>query len=238
MPIIQVLEDTSSTISNVWVNTGVSGYQFGNYGSAEIKKEKEGLNPELYFRFIKSKFTQLELSNLERNLAEVEAAFNKAADNGQNVLAEKILNKVSIATKESLAHAKGCKYFIDGEVLRRNKSKIRGGHISNTAYDKFTRVIPDEVVEAKKKFGDIFDSFEIYHYWNNDAEGKKDMDPSERAAMRDPVLFGKIDNSDRYYFIADWVDEYCDLTFSEMIEHLGKDDSEVRLRTHLTQIEE
>ena len=39
---------------------------------------------------------------------------------------------------------------------------------------------------------------------------------------KDPILFGVFKNdtnvADRFYFLGDWVDEYCDLTLDKMIE--------------------
>jgi hypothetical protein len=48
--------------------------------------------------------------------------------------------------------------------------------------------------------------------------------------MRDPVLFGIIKETDRLYFVADWEDDLCDLSFSEMIDAIGKDDEEFELK--------
>lgn len=41
-----------------------------------------------------------------------------------------------------------------------------------------------------------------------------------QKAKKDPILFGVIRNSDKLYYIADWVDEYCDLTLEKMFETL------------------
>lgn len=40
---------------------------------------------------------------------------------------------------------------------------------------------------------------------------------------RDPILFGVIRGSDKLYFIADWIDEYCDLTFEKITSQLSKE---------------
>ena len=43
---------------------------------------------------------------------------------------------------------------------------------------------------------------------------------------KDPILFGTFQNEeskfilDRFYYIADWVDEYCDLTLDKLINEL------------------
>jgi hypothetical protein len=48
------------------------------------------------------------------------------------------------------------------------------------------------------------------------------MSSDEKSKMRDPILFGYIKETDRLYFIADWEDEYCDLTFDEIIDVVGE----------------
>jgi hypothetical protein len=102
----------------------------------------------------------------------------------------------------------------------------------------FTRVIPKNVLIKKEKVKDVFDDFVIYHYWNDEAEKnrekKQKISPAEKEKLRDPVLFGIIKETNRLYFIADWEDDFCDLTFSEMIEVIGKDDEEFELSSNPT----
>ncbi len=38
-----------------------------------------------------------------------------------------------------------------------------------------------------------------------------------------PILFGVIKGRRRLYFVGDWVDEFCDLTFDQIADALGKD---------------
>lgn len=45
----------------------------------------------------------------------------------------------------------------------------------------------------------------------------------EKAAKRDPILFGLIQGKRQLYFIGDWIDELCDLTLDQLADHMGKD---------------
>lgn len=47
--------------------------------------------------------------------------------------------------------------------------------------------------------------------------------------MRDPVLFGLINESSRFYYVAEWEDEYCDLTFEEIADKLGKKEEDITI---------
>jgi hypothetical protein len=199
-------------------------------GSVGISvKAGTGIAPELYFKYIKKKFGLLEGMKLDARLKRLEKAFNKAVENGQIALGEKFMRELSREARESAMYAKGIKHFIEMEDIRRYKNKIRGGHISDTRFQDFTRVIPDDVLAKKKKVEDLFDGFVIYHYWDAEAakkaEAKEKMTPEEYSRMKDPVLFGVISESNRLYFIADWDDEYCNLSFEEIIDVVGGDDT-------------
>lgn len=224
------------------VNSGTTGYGWEVTGSAGYNNsvvslqvaQKSRIAPELYFKYIKKKFGIIEGMKLNARLKRLESAFNKAVENGQDALGTKILADLSREARESTLYACGIKHFIEHDDLNKHKRNIRGGHISDTKYADFTRVIPDNVIAKKKKVEHLFDGFVIYHYWNDKAElnriEKQKMTPAERSAMRDPVLFGVIRESNRLYFIADWEDELCDLTFEEIIDHIGKEDDEITIQ--------
>lgn len=181
-----------------------------------------GISPILYFKYIKSKFNFLQNKLIEGRLKKLEEAFNVAVENGQTVLAEKFLAELDVNAKETLALAKGLKYWINVGDLNKYKTSLNNGHISDTAYESYTRVIPKSVVKEKQKYDGIFDSFVIYHYYNESQKDLKELSADEKAKMRDPVLFGRIKGSLKLYFIADWEDEYCDLRFEDIIKVIGK----------------
>lgn len=213
--------DVSDYISFESWGTGTA-----NGGVSVEAKVTKGLSPELYFKYVKKKFGTLQSMRLNARLKKLEKAFNAAVENGQTALGEKMMREILRETRESMLYAKGIKHFVELEDVRKFKNKIRNGHISDTKFEKYTRVIPKDVLEKKKKVEDLFDGYVIYHYWNENQDDVSKMTAQERADMRDPILFGVIKESERLYFIADWEDEYCDLTFEEMIDVIGKDDKE------------
>lgn len=192
-------------------------------------KSTHGIHPELYFKYIKSKFKVLERVALDRRLKKIEKAFYKAVEAGQEALGKKILNEVVRETREAAIAVKGIKFFIEREDILKHKKNIRGGHISDTKISDFTRIIPDNILDKKAKMNDVFDDFVIFHYYNENQKDLKKMDPEEKAKMRDPILFGIIKETDRLYFVADWEDEFCDPTFNEILDVMGKDKSDVRM---------
>lgn len=223
--------------------------------AVKLVKNEGDIHPQLYFKWAKSKFKPLEKLQLAQRERALTKAFDKAAENGQDMLARKILSAVLRETREAALHAKGVKWYVSRAELSKYKRRIRGGHISDTQFSEFTREIPARVLKRKKELDGMFDGYVIYHYWSDARGDGKGMPAEERAKMRDPVLFGyfkqkadritgetsiyvssepdsgELDPSDRLYFIADWEDEKCDLTFDEMIEGMGSDRNDQRIAT-------
>jgi len=188
-----------------------------------VIKTGGNVNPILYFKYIKSKFNFFQKHKIDRRLKELEDAFNTAVENGQTVLAEKFLAELDMNAKETIAIVKGLKYWINREDLYKFKTSIKDGHISDTLFKDYTRIIPKRVIKEKEKYAGVFDDYVIFHYYSDNQKDLKKLSPDEKQKMRDPVLFGRIKGSDKFYFIADWEDEFCDLTFDEIISTIGKD---------------
>lgn len=61
-------------------------------------------------------------------------------------------------------------------------------------------------------------------YYDKEAKSYKQTEAekeSERRKRTDPILFGLISGSKNLYYIADWIDEYCDLTLEEFLKVSG-----------------
>jgi len=212
---------------NNW--TGALNYtpipEFTASVSVSTDKKKEGISPELYFKYVKKKFNVLEKINLNGRLKTIEKAFDEAVKNGQEMLGEKILRQLEITIRESIIASKGIINYIEREDLYKHKHQIREGHISDTLLKNYTKIIPKGIANKIKKLKDIFDDFVIWHYYCDEAEKKiekkQKVTAEEKNAMRDPILFGIIKETDRLYLIDDWIDKWCDLTFDEIINVIG-----------------
>ena len=100
--------------------------------------------------------------------------------------------------------------------------------------DKYTRDIPDDIVEKIEKTNHIFTDYVILTT-DYTKEITKTVDAINRS--KDPIIFGvfyenagndprtrRIIN-DRFYYIGDWVDEFCDLTLDQFVKALSQNDS-------------
>ena len=84
---------------------------------------------------------------------------------------------------------------------------------------RYMREIPDELVETIEKTREYFDEFYVVF---TDYTGTEERKVEKERRDKDPILFGCFKNgnnvADRFYFLGDWVDEFCDLTLDKMVE--------------------
>ena len=211
-----------------WTGGAVTYIGNGNLfeGGIKVSKDHGKIAPELYFTYIKKRFNVLERMKLDARIKKIEAAFDEAVETGQSFLADKILHEFSREIRESVILAKGISKYIERSDLIKYKHKIKEGHISDTLLKDYTRIIPKPILEKVKSLKDIFDGFVIYHYYEEaiekKVEKKQKITPTEKAKLRDPVIFGIIRETDRLYFVDDWEDEFCDLTFEDIVDQIGE----------------
>lgn len=160
------------------------------------------------------------LENLKEKIKSYKESIEYCKVTGQKSLEEELVNNIPVFEKEvQLVSAGYDQCITDIQLIKFYKQCERGlrlDYIKN-----FTRVIPKDVINKKiecdKLF--LFDNYAILHF---DPESKSyKMTKSEIAKKEDPILFGLIENSNKLYFVGDWKDKYCDLTFEKFIEKFG-----------------
>lgn len=144
----------------------------------------------------------------------------------QEAQEEELFDKLIIHVYESVLSISGFnKYIAEDDLIklqRKCDKKLSIDYIKN-----FVRVIPDDVVEKKLKADNlqIFDNYAVLYYdpTNNSTNNtKKEKEIIEENKKKDPILFGIIAGSDKLYYIADWVDEFCDLTLDQVVNKIGE----------------
>lgn len=177
---------------------------------------------EEFFRSAKNSAEELVI--VESRAAGYEAALKKTKEAGQTALFEKLSKCIDAVRAETQMVAAGITKYITEETLVRLVTKnykmdgLRLDWIAN-----FTRFIPDDVLKTKRTSDEreLFDNYVILHY---DPLGRHvDETEEQKAARKDPVLFGVLEGRRRLYFIGDWKDEFCDLTFDQIAETMGKE---------------
>ena len=198
----------------------------------EARKRAETINSTLtiedFFSQVKIKTSEEQdfISHLKTILSQI----SYAKKMGQAALLEKLAEKVVIDVYEGALYANDLRRFITLEDLKELADKSPHG-ISIDFVQNFTRIIPVEVVEKKELVDQlkIFDQYVILHFdpeRRNVKDTKQEATEKEEARKKDPILFGLILDSDKLYYVADWIDEFCDLTWDKMMEILGKESEE------------
>ena len=205
-----------------------------------LELEKEAANTKEVFSRTKSATSIVDTTSLaayKRTIEDHIASFTQTGQLPAKAKAEWLL---SLIDKEQELLKMGFNRFVSRAKVARfvREHKTRAIQIVSAA--DYLRVIPDEAKNAIEKTKHIFNDFVIV-FTDHSIRAKA-------AAVRkqpDPILFGifsaqvstsgevyPIDYkpngisaetripmiSDRMYFLADWEDEKCDLTFDQMLE--------------------
>lgn len=152
-------------------------------------------------------------------------ALHNATNIGQTALQEELIRGLITNKYESVLYAEGCYYAVTEELVAKFASQCEKG-LKLSYIKNFSRPIPQDVIDKITKMNEleVFDNYVVLYY---DPDGKVYKETAyEEAKRRDPIIFGVIAGSKKLYYVADWIDEYCDLTLDAFVDALGieKDD--------------
>jgi hypothetical protein len=174
---------------------------------------------EQFFNSVRNSAEELEV--VSHRLQGYLAAITQAKANGQTALAEQLeASAFGVRAETQLVALKKVKFIEEAQLVEFVKKAKKGLRLDWVA--NFTRVIPEAVVKAKRDADErhVFDNYVVLHF---DPDKKAQAETAaEREQRKDPILFGVIMGRRRLYFVADWVDEFCDLTFDQVADALGE----------------
>ena len=172
-----------------------------------------------FFTEITKSYT--ELTPIAEIAEHYEKALIQAKTMGQTALLQKLVDLLDMVKGEAVLIAMGLKKYVTEKQIIDFYEKVGEDKNLKLSWIKnFNRIIPEEVYEIKKDVDErkIFDNYVILHY--DPKDDGHEMTKEEKEKKKDPILFGVIKNSRKLYFVADWKDEYCDLTLEEMFKVL------------------
>jgi hypothetical protein len=194
----------------------------------EIEK-KEKIDPQVYFDLIKEKKHQSSDKFLNDFQDVIEVELSKAMKTGQNYMVRRLAYTMSIITRERQLIQEGIDVYILREDIEEYIKSVEKKVVKVIELENYPRSIPDEVVEKveKLKSKNIFDRYYVVF---TDYTGEIEKTVEQTKRKRDPIIFGAFEQKldgiwdifDRFYFIADWEDEYCDLTLAKMVDAMSK----------------
>lgn len=152
-----------------------------------------------------------------------ESILSHLKDSGQEALHENMCMDLEIHRAETQLFSTGfTKLITEANVIEfaaKATRSIRLDWVKN-----FTRCIPKRIIEQKKRLDElhIFDNYVVMHYDPNGTSTALTEEEKQKIE-KDPILFGIIIGRQNLYYIGDWIDEYCNLTFEKVVEELGAD---------------
>lgn len=234
----------TDTSPSVWVNSqtfitpaGTSGSLVTNsptfsgavtFSPKQADKSKTGLTPtqgisaKLLFKFVKSKLTKIEQEELKKKLSKLAPMLNYSKEMQQWAVYEDCAKKILEITREQEAALQGIEKIIQRKDVNKFVSQVRDRIVKFTDLSEFSRIIPKTVRKTLKNLQDkrVFDYYMIlFTDITPPAEEVKSV--KEKIKEKDPILFGVFEGfPDKLYYIADWEDEYCDLTLDKLVDKL------------------
>ena len=189
----------------------------------EMNTEK--LSPAEYFGAIKERKTHVtdeELKQVYDNCLEL---LNKYKITGQVKGMRKLLFHLECIEKEREIVKTGVNTFVYRDDIEYYIDNVADDVVKIIDIQSYEREIPDEIVKVIEEIGGKFDQlYIVFTDYTGDVERKVEQ---ERRS-KDPILFGVFQDDksrsvvDRFYYLGDWVDEYCDLTLDKMVNESQK----------------
>lgn len=194
----------------------------------EVMQEETLLTPQEYFDVVKERkhnVTDEDLKAIYDNCLEL---LNKYVITGQKRGIDKLMFHLSCIEKEREIVKMGITTFVYRDDIEFYISNVASDVVKIIDIENYEREIPDEIVEIIRKVKDKFDQLYIVF---TDYTGTVERQVQKERRQKDPILFGTFQNGstrsviDRFYYLGDWVDEYCDLTLDKMVnetKNVGK----------------
>ena len=185
--------------------------------------DEKVLTPDEYFQIIKSKkqtISDNQLLDIYNNCLEL---LNKYKITGQTRGMRKLLFHLECIEKERDIVAAGFNEFIYRDDIEDYIDNIAKDVVKLIELKNYEREIPDRIVHIIEEVGSKFDGLYVVF---TDYTGKVERRIEKEHRSTDPILFGTFQNEksraviDRFYYLGDWEDEFCDLTLDKMVNEV------------------
>lgn len=197
------------------------------------KKNVNETTPTEYFNYLKSKINETSDRELIDFYEGCLALVEKYKVTGQKKVIRKLKFLTDCVTKEKMIVNIGINKFVYREDIEEYIDNIANDTVKIIELENYPREIPDNIVDIIAETKDIFDQLYVVF---TDYTGEVERQIEKERRDKDPMLFGTFqkrinieDNreefliNDRFYYLGDWVDEYCDLTLDKFLKVAGKD---------------
>lgn len=181
-------------------------------------ENNEKITPSQYFDYLKNAKNEITTEALKESYSVFIKLAEKYKKLGQRESLKKLCFLANTLTKEEKLIEMGVTTFVYKDVIEDYIEHVADKTVKIIELSRYMREIPDEIVDTVEKVSDIFDKIYVVF---TDYTGKEERKVEKERQDKDPILFGAFTEdgnvADRFYFLGDWIDEYCDLTLDKMI---------------------
>lgn len=183
----------------------------------------ESITPKEYFEKLKNSKVVINDEELTRILDNAIHLMKKSEITGQKLAQTKLAFHVKSIIKEREIIKLGINTFIYRDDIEFYIENVKDSVVKIIELENYEREIPDDVINAISL---VKDKFDVLYVLFTDYTGESERQVEKARREKDPIIFGAFKNEsngaliERFYFIADWEDEFCDLTLNKLVNDL------------------
>lgn len=191
-----------------------------------LNETQTNLTPSEYFQQIKDKKQTITDAKLEQMYESCLVLIEKYKKTGQVKGLEKLIFHIETLEKEHLLLKEhGIDTFVMSDDITDFIENVADKAVKIIELKNYEREIPDEIADTVANVKHLFD--EMYVVFT-DYTGEVERKVEKERRDKDPILFGTFQDIktgtlvERFYFLGDWEDDYCDLTLGKMVSQMKK----------------
>lgn len=187
--------------------------------------ENKFVTPSEYFDYVKGRKVEATDSMLQKIYDNCLELLNKYNATGQIKAMKKLMFHLNNIERERELVKLGVNTFVYKSDIEDYIEHVADKVVKVIELENYEREIPDEIVKTVEKTKHLFDAMYVV-FTDYTGETERKVETEKRA--KDPILFGAFmdrNNSvivERFYFLGDWVDDFCDLTLDKMVAEVEK----------------
>lgn len=191
-----------------------------------MDKNNKQLDPQEYFDYLKGKKETVDNERLKVIYDNAEDLLKGFMITKQIDAAKKMIFHMETVEKEQKLLSMGINTFVYREDVEDYIDNVAKNVVKIIELEKYLRNLPQEAIEAVEKTQGLFTQYFVVF---TDYTGKVEKQIKKEERRKDPILFGAFYDKDlntivdRFYFLADWEDEHCDLTLDKMVNEMKKE---------------
>lgn len=205
--------------------TSLPEVELSEEGKAKKEEQSKLVTPSEYFEYVKGKKNETKSEDLENLYTMLLQRIQKYEITGQVHALKKTLLYLNMVEVEMKIYQAGFTQFVLRTDIEKYIEEISDKSVAIIDLPHYHGEIPDDKIEIISKAREIFKAEEMYVIFTDYTSEETKRVAKERRE-KDPILFGAITHDDtvldKLYFICDWVDPNCDLTFNKMLGEFAK----------------